>query len=164
MRPMNQREWTAIVGRHNLNWPGQQITKPTADEWYGPLAGFPATEVWAAIDRHRQDLTPGRDGLPIGHWAPSLADLLACIDANWREASAARRELEARKARAASNGGTVQLAPKEWGEIRRVLEASKGVPGEPGHMLPSLARQRIEQQLIELNERVEQLSIIRGTT
>lgn len=122
-----------------------------------------ASEVRDALERHRGNITPGRDGLPIGRWMPSLADLLACIDANWREASAARRELEARKARAASNGGTVQLAPKEWGEIRRVLEASKGVPGEPGHMLPSLARQRIEQQLGELNERVEREELGRLT-
>ena len=98
---MHHRERAQLVARLNLNWPGQQISKPTADEWFGPLQAFPASEVWDAVDRHRRTITPGRDGRPVGHWRPELADLLAAIDANWRERSAERRQLLARAARAA---------------------------------------------------------------
>ena len=143
------------MARLNANYPGQQVDALTATEWYGPLEGFPAAEVWAAIDRHRRDLTPGRDGVPTGHWAPSLAGILACLDANWREASAARRELEARAARDERNGRGGVRMPPETKEALEVLEASKTPPGHPGHIPGPVARQRIEALADQLAERVD---------
>jgi hypothetical protein len=150
---MHQGEWAQIVARLNLNWPGQQITKLTADDWFPKFEGFPAAEVWEAIDRCRSDITPGPDGRPRGAWLPNLADILAAIDANWHEAAAARRELEATAARAARNGKGGATAPPEWTDIRRTLEASKALPESPGHMLPDLARQRIDALVDQLDER-----------
>lgn len=144
------------MAKLNANYPGQQIDALTAAEWFGPLSGFPVAEVWQAIDRHRRDLTPGRDGLPTGHWVPSLAGILACIDANWREASAARRELEAREARAAArNGKGGATAPPETTEARRILEASKTLPDHPDHVPGPIARQRVDALGDQLAERVD---------
>ena len=141
---MDHQEWTGIVARLNLNWPGQQIAKPTADEWFGPLEPFPATEVWDAVDRCRRDLTPGADGRPRGTWLPNLAELLAAVDANWRERSAARRELEARDRRAARNRRGGVPMPPETKEALALLERSKLMPGNPDRLEPATARERIE--------------------
>ena len=141
---MIPHEWTQIVARLNANYPGQQVDAETAAEWFGPLQGFPAGEVWDAIDRHRRDLTPDRDGRPVGHWAPSLAGILACIDANWRERSAARRELEARDRRAARNRRGGVPMPPETKEALALLERSKLMPSNPDRLEPATARERIE--------------------
>jgi|SRR5215217_5198774 len=160
---MNQREWAGVVARLNLNWPGQQIATRTADEWFeakthspmsdgtGPLADFPAAEVWAAVDRCRRDLRPGYDGRPRGAWLPNLADILAAIDTNWREAAASRRELEAQAARAARNRVGGVPMPPETKDAVRILAASKLPPGHPEHIPGPVARQRIET-LYELLE------------
>lgn len=129
--------------RLNANYPGQQVEPLTAAEWFGPLQGFPAAEVWDAIDRHRRDLTPDRDGRPAGHWAPSLAGILACVDANWRERSAARRELEARQRRERNGKGGVP-APPEFTEARKLLERTKLMPDHPDRLEVATARARIE--------------------
>jgi hypothetical protein len=147
-------EWERLVLRLNANYPGQQVEPPTAAEWFGPLANFPAGEVWDAIDRHRRDLTPDRDGRPAGHWAPSLAGILAAIDANWRERSAARRELERRQARAERNGRGGVVMPPETREALRLLERSKLVPDHPDHLDAATARERIEALAGQLEERV----------
>jgi hypothetical protein len=164
---MYQGEWARIVARLNVNWPGQQITKLTADEWFGPknqsphsegtgpLASFPAAEVWEAVDRCRQDLTPGHDGRPRGAWLPNLADILAAIDANWRDRAAQRRELEARQARAARNAVGGVPMPPETKEALQVLKASKSPPGTPDHIPGPLARQRIEALAEQLTARVD---------
>jgi hypothetical protein len=137
-----------------LNWPGQQISSQTADEWFGPLQAFPASEVWDAVDRHRRTITPGRDGRPVGHWRPELADLLAAIDANWRERSAARRQVEAKAARAARNGRGGVVMPPETREALRLLERSKLLPEHPDHLDSATARERIEDLADQLEVRV----------
>jgi hypothetical protein len=137
-----------------LNWPGQQISDLTAEEWFGPLDAFPAGEVWDAVDRHRRTITPGRDGRPVGHWRPELADLLAAIDANWRERSAERRELLAKAARAARNGRGGVPMPPETKEALRLLERSKLLPEHPDHLDPATARERIEDLADQVEERV----------
>ena len=142
------------MARLAANYPGQALPAETATEWFGPLAQFPAAEVWDAVDRHRRDMTEGRDGRPRGAWMPNLAELLAAVDKNWREQSAARRELETRQAKA-TRPGVVAIAPPEWTEIRRIIEASKGLPGEPGHMLGQVARDRIQALIDQHNERVD---------
>jgi hypothetical protein len=155
---MQPQEWTHVVARLNANYPGQQIDPLTAAEWFGPLQGFPAGEVWDAIDRHRRNLAPGRDGLPTGHWAPSLAGVLAAIDANWREASAARRELEARARRAERNGRGGVRMPPETKEAVRLLEASMQPPGTRGHMPLAVAKTRIlglAEQLADRDDRAQ---------
>jgi hypothetical protein len=153
------------VARLNINWPGQQIAKPTADEWFGldpdsgkgtgPLSDFPASEVWDAVERHRRNITPGRDGLPVGRWAPQLTDLLAAIDANWRERAAARRELEARQAKAAHNSRGGNPPPPETTEVRQLLERSKRLPGTPDYLERKTARARVDVLAGQLNERLE---------
>lgn len=140
--------------RLNANYPGQQIEPLTAAEWFGPLQGFPAGEVWDAIDRHRRDLTPDRDGRPTGHWAPSLAGILACIDANWRERSAARRELEAQRNRAARNSRGGALMPDETRQAIELLRRSTLIPGNPDRLDPATARTRIDALADRLSERV----------
>jgi hypothetical protein len=154
------------VARLNLNWPGQQITAATADEWFGlnpadpgkgtgPLADFPAAEVWDAIDRCRRDLRPGPDGRPRGAWLPNLADILAAIDANWRERAKARRELEARQAKVAHNSRGGNPPPPETTEVRQLLERSKRLPGTPDYLDRKIARPRIDVLAGQLNERLE---------
>lgn len=143
------------MGRLNLNWPGQQITTETANEWYEALSGFPVREVWDAIDRCRRDLTPAADGRPTGRWLPSLAEILAAIDTNWGEAAAMRRELEAREARAARNAAGGVPMPPETKEALRILTASKNPPGHPDHIPGPVARQRIEALADQLAERVD---------
>jgi hypothetical protein len=145
---MHQVEWAQIVARLNLNWPGQQISTQTADEWFEPLRGFPAAEVWDAIDRHRRDMTPGRDRTPAGHWAPSLAGILACVDANWRDRSAARRELEAKAARAARNGRGGVPMPPEAKHAMEVLRDSMA-----GRIDKHVARERIEALADQMQDR-----------
>jgi len=162
---MHQREWANLVARLNLNWPGQQIAKPTADEWYGPdlnggkatgpLADFPASEVWDAIDRCRCDVRPGPDGRPRGAWLPNLADILAAIDANWRERIAARRELEAKQARARRNSVGGVPAPPETREAIDLLRRSTLLPGNPDRLDPKTARARIDALADQLAERLE---------
>lgn len=154
MAAMAPSEWEHLVQRLNGNYPGQQINPLTTAEWYEPLSSFPNAEVWAAIDRHRRDLTPGRDGIPAGHWAPSLAGILACIDANWRDASAARRELEARAARAERNGHGGARMPPETKQALEILKAAKASPGSPGHIPGPVASQRIEALADQLDERI----------
>lgn len=151
---MHQAERAQLVARLNLNWPGQQITAQTAAEWFGPLAAFPADEVWDAVDRHRRNISPGRDGLPVGHWRPELADLLAAVDANWRERSAERRELERRAARDGRNGHGGVVMPAETKEALRILEQSKALPGNPNSLSRQLTRIRIEALADQLEERV----------
>jgi hypothetical protein len=152
---MQPNEWTRLVARINANYPGHQVDALTAAEWFGPLSQFPAGEVWDAIDRHRRDLTPGRDGLPTGHWAPSLAGILACIDANWRDQAVIRRELEAREARAARNARGGVPMPPETKQALEALRASKSLPGTPGHVKPELARRRIDELADQLVDRVD---------
>jgi len=153
---MTVDEWERLVLRLNANYPGQQVEPPTAAEWFGPLSSFPASEVWDGIDRHRRDLTPtGPDGRPAGHWAPTLAGILACIDANWRERSAARRELEARDRRAARNRQGGVPMPPETREALALLERSKLMPGHPDRLEPTVARERIEALAEQLGERVD---------
>ena len=152
---MTPNEWERVVLRLNANYPGQQVDTPTATDWYGPLSQFPATEVWDALDRHRRDITPGRDGLPLGHWAPSLAGILAAIDTNWRERSAARRELEARERRAVRNRQGGAPMPPETKEALRLLERSKLMPGHPDRLEPAVARERSEALGDQLAERVD---------
>ena len=152
---MQPNEWRHIVARLAANYPGQALPAETATEWYGPLAQFPPGEVWDAVDRHRRDMTEGRDGRPRGAWMPNLAELLAAVDANWREASAARRELEARQARAARNAQGGVPMPAETKEALRILAASKLLPGDPGHIPGPIARQRIDTLAEQLAERVD---------
>lgn len=111
--------------------------------------------MWDAIDRHRRDLHPGRDGQPLGHWAPSLAGILACIDANWRERAKARRELEAKEAKAAHNRRGGNPPPPETTEVRQLLERSKRLPGTPDYLEPKTARARIDVLAGQLAERLE---------
>jgi len=154
------------VARLNLNWPGQQIAKPTADEWFGldpanpgrgtgPLADFPAVEVWDAIDRCRRDVRPGPDGRPRGAWLPNLADILAAIDANWRERSKARHALETQQAKTRRNsvGGTP--IPPETKAAIDLLRRSTLLPGNPDRLEPKTARARIDALADQLAERLE---------
>lgn len=152
---MQPTQWRQIVARLAANYPGQALPAETAAEWFDPLAQFPATEVWEAVDRHRRDLTEGRDGRPRGAWMPNLAELLACIDANWREAARARRELEARESRTRFNALGGVPAPPETKEAIALLKASKQLPGTPGHMTPKLVRERSDALWEQLNERQE---------
>lgn len=152
---MQINEWEHLVDRINVNYPGQQVEPLTAADWFSPLSGFPAGEVWDAIDRHRRDLTPGRDGLPLGHWAPSLAGILACLDANWREAARARREVEAQAVKAERNSRGGRPAPPETKEAMRLLVDAKRLPGAPGHLPLAVAKTRIHRLWEQLNERQE---------
>lgn len=138
--------------RLNANYPGQQVEPATALEWYGPLSGFSAQEVWAALERHRQDLTKGQDGRPRGAWLPSLAEILDGVDVNWREESAARRRLEASARRNA--GGGVPMPP-ETREAIGLLHRSTFAPGVAGRLERSVARQRIEVLADQLAERFD---------
>jgi len=147
-------EWERLVLRLNANYPGQQVEPLTAAEWFGPLEVFPPGEVWDAIDRHRRDLSPGRDGQPAGQWAPSLAGILAAIDVNWRERSAERRQLLVRAARADRNGRGGVPMPPETREALRLLERSKLLPEHPDHLVPATARERIEDLADQLETRV----------
>jgi len=153
---MTVDEWERLVLRLNANYPGQQVEPPTSAEWYGPLSSFPASEVWDGIDRHRRDLTPtGPDSRPAGTWAPTLAGILACVDANWRERSAARRELEARAARAERNGRGGVRMPDETKQAIELLRRSTLMPGNPDRLEPATARARIEALGDQLAERVD---------
>lgn len=143
------------MARLAANYPGQALPAETAAEWFGPLASFPASEVWDAVDRHRRDLTEGRDGRPRGAWMPNLAELLAAVDANWRERSATQRELEARDRRAARNRQGGMPMPPETKEALRLLERSKLMPGHPDRLDPATARERIEALAEQLAERVD---------
>lgn len=142
---MTVDEWERIVLRLNANYPGQQVEPPTALEWFGPLSGFPAAEVWDAIDVLRR----------ASDYLPSLKAILAAIDTNWRERSAARRELEASRIRAARNAPHRGTVPPEVEQIRELLERSKRLPGTPDHLDPKVARERIEALADQLNERVD---------
>jgi hypothetical protein len=152
---MAPTEWEHLVQRLNANYPGQQIDPLTSAEWFGPLAGFPASEVWDAIDRHRRTLDPGRDGQPLGHWAPSLAGILACIDANWRERAKARHALETQQAKTRRNsvGGTPM--PPETKAAIDLLRRSTLLPGNPDRLDPKTARARIDVLAGQLSERLE---------
>jgi hypothetical protein len=151
---MTVDEWERLVVRLNANYPGQQVEPLTAAEWFGPLEPFPPGEVWDALDRCRRDLRPGQDGRPVGRWAPTLADVLAAVDANWRERSAERRELLAKAARAERNGRGGVPMPPETREALRLLERSKLLPEHPDHLDPATARERIEALAGQLEERV----------
>jgi hypothetical protein len=152
---MAPTEWDRLVLRLNANYPGQQVDPATAIEWYGPLQGFPAGEVWDAIDRHRRTLDPGRDGQPLGHWAPSLAGILACIDANWSDRAKARHALETQQAKAAHNSRGGRPPPPETTEARQLLERSKRLPGAPDYLERKTARARADALSDQLNERLE---------
>ena len=143
------------MARLAANYPGQALPAETATEWFGPLAQFPAAEVWDAVDRHRRDMTEGRDGRPRGAWMPNLAELLAAVDKNWREQSAARREIEARQARAARNAQGGVPMPPETKEAMRILAAASTPPGHPDHVPGDIARKRIEMLADQLAERVD---------
>jgi hypothetical protein len=152
---MELPEWEHLAARINANYPGQQVEPLTAADWFGPLSSFPATEVWDGIDRHRQDITPGRDGQPIGHWAPSLAGILAAIDANWRERAKARHALETQQAKTRRNsvGGTPM--PPETKAAIDLLRRSTLLPGNPDRLDPKTARARIDALAGQLSERLE---------
>jgi hypothetical protein len=152
---MAPNEWERLALRHNASYPAQQLDPFTAAEFYEKLSGFPAGEVWDAIDRHRSNITVGRDGLPIGRWAPTLADILACIDANWRERAAERRQLLAMAARVERNSRGGTPAPPETKEAIRLLEATKRLPGTPGHMDLAVALIRMAGLSEQLNQRLE---------
>ena len=140
---MTRQEWTQIAAKLNANYPGQQVEPPTAAEWFGPLQGFPASEVWDAVDRVRRE----------SRFLPSLAELLAALDANWRERSAARRELEAQKVRAARNSRGGALMPDETKQAIELLRRSTLMPGNPDRLDPAVARERIEALADQLTER-----------
>lgn len=133
------------MAKLNANFPGQQVEAPTAAEWFGPLQGFPASEVWDAIDRVRRE----------SRYLPSLAELLAAVDANWRERSAARREQEAKQARATRNARGGALMPPETKQAIDLLRRSTLMPGNPDRLEPTTARERIEVLAEQLAERVD---------
>jgi hypothetical protein len=151
---MQPHEWRQLVARIAANYPGQALPAETAAEWYGPLQTFPASEVWDAIDRHRRDLSVNGDGRPRGAWLPNLAEILAAVDANWRERSAERRQLLAHAARAERNGRGGVPMPPETREALRLLERSKLLPEHPDHLDPATARERIEDLADQLEVRV----------
>ena len=142
---MTVDEWERLVLRLNANYPGQQVEPPTAVEWFGPLSGFPAAEVWDAIDALRRS----------SDYLPSLKAILAAVDANWRERSAARRELEARAARAERNGRGGVRMPDETKQAIELLRRSTLMPGNPDRLEPGTARERIEALAEQLAERID---------
>jgi hypothetical protein len=152
---MQPHEWRQLVARIAANYPGQALPAETAAEWYGPLQTFPASEVWDAIDRHRRDLSVNGDGRPRGAWLPNLAEILAAVDANWRERSAERRQLLAHAARAERNGRGGVAAPAETRQARELLEQSKRLPGSPDYLEPRTARERIDALAEQLANRME---------
>jgi hypothetical protein len=138
-------QWEQLVLRLNANFPGQQVEPLTAIEWFGPLSGFPAPEVWAALDVLRR----------TSEYLPSLKAILAAVDGNWRAASAERRELENRQVRAARNAAGGVPMPPETKEALQVLKASMSPPGTPDHIPGPLARERIEALAEQLTARVD---------
>lgn len=142
---MTRQEWTQIVAKLNANFPGQQVEPPTAAEWFGPLQDFPASEIWGAVDRVRRE----------SKFLPALSELLAAVDLNWRERSAARRELEVREARAARNSRGGALMPDETKQAIELLRRSTLMPGNPDRLDPASARNRIEALADQLAERVD---------
>jgi hypothetical protein len=138
--PVTVDEWERIVLRLNANFPGQQLEPPTAVEWFGPLSAFPVGEVWDAIDTLRR----------TSDYLPSLKAILAAIDTNWRERSAARRALEAQEARTARTKlGGVIMPP----ETRQAIEVLKD--SIAGRIDKALARKRIDDLADQLAERVD---------
>jgi hypothetical protein len=86
---------------------------------------------------------------------PNLAELLAAVDANWRERAKARHALETQQAKAAHNSRGGRPPPPETTEARKLLERSKRLPGTPDYLERKTARARSDALASQLNERLE---------
>jgi hypothetical protein len=135
---MTPEQWQQVLRHLNASWPTQQVEGLTADQWYRDLGSYPGGEVMAALEAHRTNTTPGRDGLPLGHWAPASADLLAYI-----------REQRRREAVTASTSGAMPASgvpmPPETKEAIEVLKRTKLPPSHNDHLPGANGSFRIEQ-------------------
>jgi hypothetical protein len=137
---MTRDEWKAVHTKLNASYPHQQIPPETAAVWYEELAPLDAGEVWLAIRRHRRE----------SRFPPSLAEILAAIDANFREMAEARRA-QARAEARMTPVPWVPMPPETKEALRILAEASKPENGidraQARAMIESLGQQIIERAL-----------------
>jgi hypothetical protein len=124
---MTEDEWADLVDRLNVGFPRQQIDELTALVWFDTLQPYSREQVARALAR----CVGGVEFI-------SCYALVEAIKEEQRERSATRSTVLPMPDQRTPPG-------PEWGEIRKVLERSKLLPGHPDHIPGPVARQRIEE-------------------